>query len=98
MRLFSGLQQRKVHFASYSLGEGDSNSALSTLGFALLTTYSSINDHKVSISLIVHSISFFLLEPSLCISKSVEGGQYDPGKRFLERDDTGVKFEKPKVF
>lgn len=66
--------------------------------FALLTTYSSINDHKVSISLIVHSISFFLLEPSLCISKSVGGGQYDPGKRFLERDDTGVKFEKQKVF
>lgn len=66
--------------------------------FALLTTYSSINDHIVSLTLIVCTISFFLLEPSVRMSKSVGGGQYDPGKRFLEWDDIRVKFEKPKVF
>lgn len=68
--------------------------------FALLTTYSSTNDHIVSLSLIVNSISFFLLEPSLRTSKSVGGGHYDTGKKFLEGDDTGggVKFEKPKGF
>lgn len=103
MRLSSWLQQRKVPFASDSLGEGDSNSALSTWVcisscFALLTTYSSINDHIVSLTLIVRTVSFFLLEPSVHMSRSVGGGQYDPGKRILEWDDIRVKFENPTVF